>query len=44
MSQINYTKMYTIKHDAEVFDYGDVDPEDLEVLKKQWEYYYNHHR
>jgi hypothetical protein len=44
MSRINLGKIYTVEHNVKVDDYGDVDPEDLESLKKHWEYYYHHLR
>jgi hypothetical protein len=36
MSRINYQKIYTVEHNAKVYDFGDVYKNDLHVFYKQW--------
>jgi hypothetical protein len=36
MSRINYQKIYTVEHNAKVYDFGTVHDSDLHVFYNQW--------
>jgi hypothetical protein len=38
MSRINFAKVYTVEHNAKVFDVGQVAKEHLRLLRKYWEF------
>jgi hypothetical protein len=42
MSRINYQKIYTVEHNAKVYDFGTVHKSDLHVFYTQWMFVLKH--
>lgn len=36
MSRVNFGKIYTVEHNVKVYDFGDVERNDLHRLRSQW--------